>query len=75
MNVDVRTYDRNFFKNIKEGETFCYIKEVFMKFSGVISYDGYIFNAVSLNTGRPTEFSDNDLVIAVKTKLVCDEED
>jgi hypothetical protein len=22
MNVDVRTYDRNFFKNIKEGETF-----------------------------------------------------
>lgn len=32
-----------------------------MKFSGVISYDGYIFNAVSLNTGRPTEFNGYDL--------------
>lgn len=44
-----------------------------MKFSEVISYHGYLINAVSLNslnTGRPTEFSDNDLVVAVKTKLV-----
>lgn len=75
MNVDVKTYERNFFKNIKGGETFCYMKEVFMKFSEVILHDGYLINAVSLNTGRPTEFSDNDLVVAVKTKLVYDEED
>lgn len=70
MNVNVQTYDINFFKNIKEGETFCYMKEVYMKLRGVISYDGHLINAVSLNTGRPTEFSDNDLVVAVKTKLV-----
>lgn len=70
MNVNVQTYDRNFFKNIRKGETFCYMKEVYIKLSGVISYDGYLINAVSLNTGRPTEFSDNDLVVAVETKLV-----
>lgn len=70
MNVDIQTYDKNFFKNIKGGETFCYMEEVFMKFSEVILYDGYLISAVSLNTGRPTEFSDNDLVVAVKTKLV-----
>lgn len=75
MNVDVKTYDRNLFKNIKGGETFCYMKEIFMKFSELILYNGYILNAVSLNTGIPTEFSDNDLVVVVKTKLVCDEED
>lgn len=75
MNVNVQIYDRNFFKNIKGGETFYYMKEVFMKFSEVILYNGYVINAVSLNTGRPAEFSDNDLVVAVKTKLVNDEED
>lgn len=74
MNVDVKTYDRNLFKNIKGGDTFYYMEEVFMKFSKVILYDGYLINAVSLNTGRPTSFSDNDLVVVVKTKLVCDEE-
>ena len=26
MNVDVKTYDRNLFKNIKGGDTFCYMK-------------------------------------------------
>ena len=75
MNVDVKTYDRNLFKNIKGGDTFCHMKEVFMKFSEVILHDGYLINAVSLNTGRPTSFSDNDLVVVVKTKLICDEED
>lgn len=70
MNVDVKTYDRNLFKNITEGETFCYMEEIFIKLKGVISFDGYLINAVSLNTGRPIEFSANDLVIVVKTKVV-----
>ena len=46
------------------------MKEVYMKFSEGILHDGYLINAVSLNTGRPTEFSDNDLVVAIETKLV-----
>lgn len=75
MNVDVQIYDKNFFKDIKGGETFYYMKEVFMKFSEAILYNGYLINAVSLNTGSPVAFSDNDLVIALKTKLVRDEED
>lgn len=70
MNIDVKTYDRNLFKNVKGGETFCYMRTVFMKFSEAILYDGYLINAVSLNTGRPTSFSDGDLVIPVETKLV-----